>query len=247
MTQTIARMYATKKAATQAATALKEFGFEDVHLVTPPAKAAAASAPPAEGEAAPAPAPAKDTPEAREGIMAALRKAGIETEHAAIYAERIAGGAAMAIVRAPFGFASKAQKILHRSEPIDSGVTEPEYPMEPYDDAAPLSWILGLPVLSKDPAPASRIMGLSASSPKAAPLSDLFGLPVLSRNPAPLSSLFGMKLLTDKAAPLSDAIGMKTLSDDPAPLSKAIGMPTLSDKPAPLSDAIGMPTLMKGD
>jgi hypothetical protein len=244
MTQTIARMYATKKAATQAATALKEFGLEDVHLVTAPAKAAAAASAPAEGEAAPP--PAKETPEAREAILAALRKAGIEKDHAAIYAERIAGGAAMTIVHAPFGFASRAQKILHRSEPIDSGVAEPEYPMELYDEAAPLSWVLGMPVLSSDPMPASRVMGLSALSPTAAPLSDMFGMPTLSSNPAPLSSLFGMKLLSDKAAPLSDAIGMKTLSDNPAPLSKAIGMPTLSDKAAPLSDAIGMSTVMKG-
>jgi hypothetical protein len=245
MTQTIARMYATKKAATQAATALKENGYAEVFLVTAPAKAAAAASAPAEGDAAPA--PQKETPEAREAILSQLRKAGIEPEHAAVYAERIAGGSAMAIVRAPFGFASRAQKIMHKSEPIDSGVAEPTYPMEPYDEAAPLSWVLGLPVLSKDPTPASRVMGLRALSPTAAPLSDLFGLPVLSRNPTPLSSLLGLKVLTGKAAPLSEALGLKTLIDEPAPLSKAVGMPTLTDKAAPLSDAIGMPTVMKGD
>jgi hypothetical protein len=189
---------------------------------------------------------------------AELQTHGLTEERAAHYAQRVAAGGAVVIVDPPFGWAVRANQILARPRGGDSE----DAPADVHDvdtahwnEAAPLSDALGLPILSHDPAPLSRLLGMSTLSANQrggaglshnpAPLSHALGLKVLSTSAAPLSSLLGLPTLSRKAAPLSSAIGFRTLSGNATPLSSAMGLGVLSKNPAPLSSAVGAPTLTK--
>ena len=63
-------------------------------------------------------------------------------------------------------------------------------------NAAPLSSMIGQPLLSEDPAPLSSKIGQSLLSGEKAPLSSKLSLPLLSRNPTPLSSLLHLAPLS---------------------------------------------------
>lgn len=63
-------------------------------------------------------------------------------------------------------------------------------------NAAPLSSMIGQPLLSEDPAPLSSKIGQSLLSGEKAPLSTKLSLPLLSRNPTPLSSLLHLAPLS---------------------------------------------------
>jgi hypothetical protein len=107
------------------------------------------------------------------------------------------------------------------------------------NDPAPLSDTLGIrtksrreyylttELSSQNPAPLSSMLGLPVLSRDPTPLSSMLSLPVLSRW-TKKSSSFGVKLLSDDPAPLSSALGMPTLSQNPTPLSSAVDMDTLA-------------------
>jgi hypothetical protein len=187
---------------------------------------------------------------------AELQSHGMTEGLAEHYAERVGAGAAVVIVDAPFGGAVRANQILARPRTGDAEAVEvTDVGAVSWDQAAPLSDALGLPVLSHEAAPLSRLLGLSTLSAKqqggaslsqdAAPLSHGIGMKLLSGNAAPLSSLLGIPTLSRNAAPLSSAIGFKTLSGNATPLSSALGLKVLWKNAAPLSSAVGAPTLTK--
>lgn len=241
MAQIISRMYPTRDRATAAATALRRSGFSalDVHAIL---------APDPESDAA-----AADV----DDLVTAIMKCQIARSKAEIYADRVRRGSNLVTIAAPFGSALPATQILDSFDPIDSGVTdEPRASAPTWDEAAPLSSALQLPVLLDDPTPLSSVIGvptlIPASGPgktrlmnSPAPLSSAAGLPTLARKAAPFSSLFGLPLLSNKAAPLSSALGLPLGSDKAAPLSSALGWPLLSNNPAPFSSLFRLPVLTK--
>jgi hypothetical protein len=86
----------------------------------------------------------------------------------------------------------------------------------PLKDPAPLSATLGLPTLASGPvsgsaAPLSTLMGKPLLSDNPAPLSAKLEKPVLSQNGTPLSSKYGLPLLSRKAAPLSSLFRLPLL------------------------------------
>lgn len=86
----------------------------------------------------------------------------------------------------------------------------------PVMDPAPLSATLGLPTLASGPvsgnaAPLSTLLGKPLLSDDPAPLSGKLEQPLLSQNPTPLSSKYGLPLLSRKAAPLSSLFGLPLL------------------------------------
>ena len=172
-----------------------------------------------------------------------LRRHGVAQRHVDHLAERIAAGAALVIVDAPFGTGAEATDILETSGPVDTeGVGDVGYTeARPAggDNPAPLSQALGWPVLSHDPAPLSRMLGLRVLSSSQSPGDRSHGFATLSHDPTPLSSALHVRTLTRNAAPLSSALGLGVLSRVAAPLSRALGLSVLSSNPAPLSRRLG--------
>jgi hypothetical protein len=194
MTQTITRMYGSHDDAMDAVNELKKSNFPggSIHVVSP-ADVTATSAGPG-GE---------------DPVTAAIMKGYVLKAHAKIYAEGVRNGGTLVTVHAPFGSAGEAIEILDNHHPIESGVAEPQRSYLEWDDAAPVSSMFLLPVLSKDRTPFSsfwnmptRKHGRTIKLKQIAhgTLSSSLGLPHLSRNPAPLSSLFGLPLLSKQTA-----------------------------------------------
>jgi hypothetical protein len=215
MSQTICRMYGSLDAASKAAAALEEEGYRDVYVTSAPGDNAASG----------------DT-EAREAaIVDELMRAYVLKADARVYAPRILAGGTLVTVHAPFGGAVLAIEILEEFAPIESGVTEIREAGPVWEDAAPLSSALRMPIL----------LG------KDSKFSTDGGIPLLSKNPAPLSERLGM-------SPLSlDQEGTAKLLDEPSPLSKLLGLKILSspfgtakllDNPAPFSSMLALPVLI---
>ena len=214
----ISRLFQAAAEAQDAATKLKQAGYERVHLISGTGAASSHDQ---------------------------LRKHGISHDHAKHLEERIGAGHALVIVDPPFGTGAEAAEILDAAGPADthaedtSGAFASNYHHVGHDNAAPLSHALGLPVLSHEAAPLSRLLGLSTLSRRQSPGPRSHGLPTLAHNAAPLSSALHFGTLTRNAAPLSSALHVGTLSRAAAPLSRALGLPVLASKAAPLSKAIG--------
>jgi hypothetical protein len=215
MSQTICRMYGSLDAASKAAAALEEEGFREVHVTSAPGDNAASG----------------DNEARKAAVVEELMRAYVLKADALIYAPRILAGGTLVTVHAPFGSALLATEILADFAPIDSGVAEIREPGPVWEEGAPLSSALRIPVL----------LG------KDSKFSTDGGIPLLSQNPTPLSDRIGMN-------PLSlDQDGTAKLLDEPAPLSKRLGLKILSspfgtakllDNPAPLSSILALPVLI---
>lgn len=208
MTQTISRMYEYPEQAAQAKAALNRAYYPHVYLVS---AADMASAP-------------------FDDVVAAIAKGNVLIADARIYAGRIVDGGSLVTVHAQFGSAVDAMRILDRFEPIDSGIPETESHARMWDEAAPLSSLLQLPVLINEGAPYSTFWNLPPLTAPSFSLSRLFGLPLL-KNFGSRSTSFGLPLLKN-FGPRSTSFGIPLLSDQPAPLSSLLGLPTLT-KPKP--------------
>jgi hypothetical protein len=128
-----------------------------------------------------------------------LVRKGLPKASAQSYAADVREGRTLLIVDAPYGGVGVATEIMERHAGAKGG-SEPTYESAVWEDAAPLSSALQLPVLSKS----------SFSSFWGAPVllkskpTKVLGLPLLSKskpsaslikNPAPLSSLFHIPTL----------------------------------------------------
>jgi hypothetical protein len=183
MIHPIVRMFATTAQAQAAVASVKGYGLDSaaVSLIT------SASAP------------------AADGIVAAIAKAKVLKSDAKVYAQGVLAGKALVVVDAPFGTGSIYEDVLDAAGPVDSGVAEP-YWESGWDDAAPFSSALSLPVISR-PSPylfmglpallrSGRTTCASLGLPELASSSlAVFGSPNLSRNPAPFSGLLHLPLL----------------------------------------------------
>lgn len=124
MAQIFSRMYATTAAAEAAVAELRAYGLPaDYMVVTAPGH----------------------SPEA---TIAAIMKGHVERKLAAIYAEGVANGGTLLSVAAPLGHGYNVIQILDEAGPIDSGYTPPAGEPAGFDNAAPFSDMLGLPVLT---------------------------------------------------------------------------------------------------
>ncbi len=157
MTQTISRMYATMAEADAAVGELAKHSFrpDEVFVVGPPAI-------PDGGE------PGE---EIVAEVVAAIVQGYVVKARAAAYAQKVARGATLVTVHAPFGVGFKATLLLNRHNPIDSGVPGPAYPRPEYDEA-PLSSALMMPVRSSDLTPFASFWNLPTLLSWTAPLLD---------------------------------------------------------------------------
>ena len=83
-------------------------------------------------------------------------------------------------------------------------------------------------LLSRNAAPLSSMFGMKILSAAKRDWRSSFGMSLLSRNPAPASSLLGMKPLSSRQRRGDYSYGFPLLARNPAPLSGLFGIPTLS-------------------
>lgn len=193
MSQTINRMYDSHASAIQAADELRNNRFNrftDVHVVS---RNAGAEAP-------------------LDGIVAEVMKGHVLKSHARVLAQRIQRGGALVTVHAPFGTAVAAMRILERHGPVESGLPDHSDAAIAWDEAAPLSSALQMPVLLKDSATFSKFWNVPAISKRGGTTSAALGLPEISDARGPFTGTFGMSLISHKATPLSALLGLPLLT-----------------------------------
>ena len=187
MSHEISRMYATAHAARQAAADLKEEGFGDVFVVTPPA--------------------AGDTP--LSAIAAQIAEGRVLLADARIYAKGVAAGGSLVTVHAPFGTGLLATSILESQPTIPNGMPQPE-PEKLWDEATPLSSAMMIPLLTPDATPMSKVIGIAPLTSGDCSASGMLGMPLLTDGDVP-DGRWGMRFLIDNPAPLSSLIGLPLL------------------------------------
>jgi hypothetical protein len=191
MSQTINRMYDSLERANQAADELKNNRFDrfdDVYVVGGGAGAST------------------------DDIVARLMQAFVLKAHAKVFAERIKRGGALVTVHAAFGTAVAAIEILDRHGPVDSGVVETSEPVMAWDDAAPCSSLMHMPVLLADSATFSKFWNVRPLAKHGATTGSALGLPEVSKSSGPFTGTFGMALISKKPTILSSMLGMPLLT-----------------------------------
>jgi len=181
----IVRMFDSVEKATAAAETLRNAGYAD-DLVSVVSMAASGSA---------------------EGLKKALMGAFVLASDAAVHARLAGPHHAFVVVRALFGTSVDAIDLLNRAGPVST--TDPtEDPADPlWDDAAPFSSAIHMPVLAKwRPAGGAGMLVDSRWS-----LFGALGLPELSASQAPTTEGMGMALLSDNPTPLSSLLKLPVL------------------------------------
>jgi hypothetical protein len=213
MTQAIIRIYDSENQGAKVTEHLKGLGYGDVYQFTGPGSKSGAGA------------------AARDTLVTKMTNVQIWKGHAEIYADRLTKGKTLVLAYAPFGSAANAINVMDSYAPVDSGIVDPAHESDlEWDDAAPLSSILQIPVLTRTRFPAETISGLPSLTKGKAFLSSLLGLPLLVNGPEHKTSSMGLPLLSQSATPLSSAIGMRVLSQNATPLSALFRLPVLRNR-----------------
>jgi hypothetical protein len=199
MSQTISRLFDSAERAAQAAHALRthhDTPFADVHVFTRHGEAGAGQA----GGELPA-----------DAIVALLMKNYVPKAQAKVLAQGIQRGGALVTVHALFGSAGTAIEVLENHDPIDSGVVETRDKLAPWDDAAPLSSVVGLPPLLSNDSTFSRFWNVPVLTKRGSTLCSKIGLSEVSASSGPYRGVLGSSLISHKATPLSSMLGLPLL------------------------------------
>jgi hypothetical protein len=213
MTHAIIRHYDSEAQGSKAAEQLRGEGYSHVHLFTGPTGKASASA------------------ASRAAVVSDMLAANIWKSHAETYADRLTKGKSMVLVHAPFSTGRHANHILDSHEPSGAGIADTYHGSDfEWDDAAPLSSMLRMPVLLGDKLPAETLTGIGSLTKGKAFLSNLLGIPLLKAGLQHSTSSLGLPLLSRNATPLSSLFGMRSISQSATPLSSMFGLPTLTKR-----------------
>ena len=221
------RFYSTEKGAKDVYALLEEEGFDVLSLLLP----------------------SETSGKEEAAVELAIQYGTMPERQVKICTRSLKEGRSLVGVRAPFGRALDALELMETDDCVDSDLLK----RYQFNDPAPFSAMMGLPVLSKFVSSS----GLVSSNWS---LSASFGMPLLSRNPAPLSSMFGMgtlspapknwrssfgfPLLSKVAAPISAIFMMPVLSRSKGAWKSSFGLPILAKNPAPFSSLFGIPPLL---
>ncbi|MBX2878305.1 MAG: hypothetical protein KTR32_00155 [Granulosicoccus sp.] len=238
----IGQAFASEKDALDAVEKLKASEFEEseISIITPAMIESANPAMLTKGET-----DGVDSTEMLAQVIMSVHEASdVPGGHAMVYADAVQQGRSVVLITAPFGEALRATETLKTGKQVDIGPM-PEMEYHTWQQPAPLSALLGMPVLAHRRSWMSRAFGELTESGYF-PTKGLFG-GLLSDNPTPLSSKIGFDVLKDNnPAPLSSKLGLRTIKDDPTPISDLTGLKPLSnERSANKSSSFGLPLLSK--
>ncbi len=237
--QTLSRLYSTQGQATGAVNQLiySRFSAETIFVIGPPGGRGAGALP--DGVST-------------DDIATAIMKGYLLKSHARIYAEGVAGGGTLVIVHAAFGTALEATEILDSFSPADAGIVEAKYPSQPWDDAAPLSSALHMPVLTKswrlpDLMPSTfTVFSIPALTHGKPPYSGFLGLPLLTKNRRRSTGFLGLPLLLKNRRKPTGFLGLPLLTKSRPGPTGFLGLKLLTSNPAILSSLLHLPVLTRG-
>jgi hypothetical protein len=209
MAQPIIRIYETESQGNKAAADLREAGFENVFKFAYARGKGVAAA------------------KARASLVDDMAAAHIWKSHAEFYADELEKGGSLVTVSAPFGYGMAATRILDSHGPSQKGLDPSRDQEIVWDEAAPLSSLLKLPVLTGTDHPVETLSGIPSLTKGSGFLSNLFGIPLLSRGRHNATSSFGIPLLKRGAAHKTSSMGLPLLSNSPTPLSSLFGLRVL--------------------
>ncbi len=138
----------------------------------------------------------------------ALVKRGVLRANAAGYAAAVRAGQTLVLVDVVLGRGVVATEVLQRPRRGDHAKPSTRYEGGTWDESAPFSSALHLPLITDNPAALSSFFGLTAISKNQRAKSRSFGLPTLTKRGAPL---FGVKTLAKNAAPFSSLFHLPLL------------------------------------
>ncbi|HKK23839.1 MAG TPA: hypothetical protein VJ947_09150 [Pseudohaliea sp.] len=210
----VARIFESGDQARDAARKLEAAGYDaDKIFVMAPAAAPAAAPEQEDAGDTDAPAPAAASPAlSAEELVEKVGPAGeLEITRAILCSRALAGGKALVVVGAPYGYLVRANEIMDGCGATPADVLETARP----DNPSPFSDLIGMPCLE------NRLSFLSGDNPLKDSNWTLFpvklkdGLTIganLINNPAWLSSKIGMKTLS-KEKPWKTSFGFKLLTN----------------------------------
>lgn len=171
MPQTVCRMFATRAIADKAAEDLRLHGYVDVQAFGGAADATADS------------------------YTDALCKAYVLKAAARVLARGLAAGRGLVVAHTQFGRTTFAEKLLNRHGPVADGLPDTREQRPRFEDSAPLSSVLQLPVLTRTKYPFEAFSGL----------------PTLTKNGWTFSDALQFGVSAKRAAPLSESLGIPTV------------------------------------
>jgi len=222
MTQSIIRTYETLKQTAGVEAELKKNGYANVQLFPN------------------ATVPNRGTVEE---LTAAIAKAGIVKYQAASFADIVKRGGAVVIVDAHFGTGAKASEILGKYNPIKASVAGSD--TQVWDDAAPFSSLLHIPVLQDSSGPYHSYSGTPLLIDQDGEYKSMSGTPLLLEQKGEYKSMSGTPLLLEQKGEYKSMSGTPLLTDQKGEYKSYSGTPLLLDNPTPMSSWLGFPTLSK--
>jgi hypothetical protein len=161
-------MFATRAIADKAAEDLRLHGYADVHAFGGTAGATADS------------------------YTDALCKIYVLKAEARLLARGLAAGHGLVVVHTQFGRTAFAEKLLNRHRPVANGLPDTREQGPRYEDAAPLSSVLQLPVLTRMKYPFEAFSSLPTLTKRGWTFSDAMQFGVSAKRAAPLSESLGI-------------------------------------------------------
>ena len=178
MSTLITRTYEAYGDALNAVGELKKNRFGDIHLIS--------MAP-------------NDAGEAGLSLEDRIIAAGVPAADASAFAKAVQQGYSIVAVRAVMGVGQKATAILNAHNPMQGAVEGKDYYVSTVNEGTPLSSVLGLPVLLRDPTPFATFWNMPSLVKSSTPLSNFFSIPSLWRQPSSETTFFGIpKLIRSK-------------------------------------------------
>jgi hypothetical protein len=176
-----------------------------------------------------------------EFLTAALAQLGIARPQAASLAALIRQGGAVAVVPAAFGTGANATQILSKYNPTAESVRSD---FGSWDDAAPFSSLLHVPVLADCSKPFQGSSGTPLIIQQKGEYSSMSGTPLLIKQNGSYQSFSGTPLLV-KDGPYKSLSGTPLLLEQKGEYRSYSGTPLLLKNATPFSSMLGWPTLLK--
>ena len=173
-----------------------------------------------------------------------ILKAGIPQADVAAFAAAVQQGQSLIVVNAVMGVALKATAILNAHNPRTDALESKDYYVSTVQRGSPLSSILGLPVLSRDPTPFATFWNMPSLVKSATPLSNFFSIPSLWRQPSSETTLFGFPKLLRSKQTLSSWYNLPLLVNSKRPFNEFFRMPELTSITSPFSAFFRIPCLI---
>ncbi|NVN84864.1 MAG: hypothetical protein HXX15_02135 [Rhodopseudomonas sp.] len=178
-----------------------------------------------------------------EELTNAIAKTGIVKYQAASFAEIVKRGGAVVIVQAHFGTGAKASEILGKYNPIKATVASSD-PLV-WDDAAPFSSLLHIPVLLDSSGSYHSYSGTPLLIDQDGEYKSMSGTPLILEQKGAYQSMSGTPLLIEQKGEYKSMSGTPLLIEQKGEYKSYSGTPLLLNNPTPLSSWLGFPALSK--